>query len=84
MIENIIENNHFNNPMRSYINEREKEIKTIKSLLKKGFEPVFYSKNNWFELNGIAFNGYTRKDVKQLRKEVKRDEYLSKIKSGRN
>lgn len=71
MIGSIIDNNHFANPMVSYNKDRIKEIKLIKELLKEGYEPVFYSKNNWFMINNITFNGYTKEDVENIRKELK-------------
>lgn len=54
--------------------ERKKDIERIKKLLKLGFEPEFYSKNNWFKLGGETFNGFTKEQVEEIKKEVCDDE----------
>lgn len=54
--------------------ERIKDIERIKKLLKLGFEPEFYSKNNWFKLGGETFNGFTKEQIETLQKEVCDDE----------
>ena len=50
--------------------QRKQEVFKIKNLLKKGYEPEFSSKNNWFRLGGETFNGYTREQVEKMQSEV--------------
>lgn len=54
--------------------ERKNDIERIKKLLKLGFEPEFFSKNNWFKLGGETFNGFTKEQVETMQKEVCDDE----------
>lgn len=55
---------------QSYVNKRESEIKLIKTLLEKGYEPIWKSKNNWFMLGKYTFNGYTREQVERIKNET--------------
>lgn len=50
--------------------QRKQEVFKIKNLLKQGYEPEFFSKNNWFRLAGETFNGYTREQVEKMQSEV--------------
>lgn len=54
--------------------QRKQEIFKIKNLLKQGYEPEFFSKNNWFRLAGETFNGYTREQIEKMQKEVCEDD----------
>lgn len=54
--------------------QRKQEVFKIKNLLKKGYEPEFFSKNNWFRLGGETFNGYTKEQVEKMQKEVCEDD----------
>lgn len=54
---------------------RFKELKLIKKYLKDGYEIQFSPnpKTNWIRINNTTFNGYTRKMVDNILKEVQND-----------
>lgn len=52
--------------IQTYITERKAKIAKIKDLLKLGYKPKWYSKNNWFELGNYSFNGFTREQVEVI------------------
>lgn len=42
---------------------RQKEIQTIKRLIKEGYPVTFSKTNNWIRINGTTYNGFKREMI---------------------
>lgn len=49
---------------------RVRDNSLIKKLLKQGYEVVYSKTDHYVVINGKTFNGYSKEDIENLRKEL--------------